>query len=78
MNVIYAGLKYQNIKTGNLYKVLNIVRNANNGQGKDPIVIYQDLETLLEYGRNYSEFKVKFKVTDQDANAKRLRIGELV
>jgi hypothetical protein len=78
MNVIYAGLKYQNIKTGGFYKVLNVVRNANNGQNKDPIVIYQDLETLLEYARNYSEFKIKFKVTDQDANDKRVKMGELV
>jgi hypothetical protein len=52
---------------------LNVVRNANNGQDKDPIVIYQDLETLLEYARNYSEFKV----TDQDANDKRVKMGEL-
>lgn len=63
MKILFPGLKYENLKTGNIYLLVDVVFNANNDQ-KGLIVIYQDVESLKKYGRDYEEFRLKFKVAD--------------
>jgi len=61
--LVMRGEYYINIKTKNIYYVVDTCINATNEQDGNLMVIYTRAENMELFCREYSEFMIKFRKT---------------
>ncbi len=55
--VVRPGMVVRHLEHGTIYRVLSVAKHGKKVTDKPPAVLYQDVDTMEEYWREYEDFK---------------------